>query len=303
MIMAAVLVICSFSSYAVAEGDNNEQAIIALIDSLLEYNSMKIRMGIQTAQPDSREMEILGEMEKLGAEMLSESDINQILANHKELRSRVGVPSSSSDIQWISTRINKTVNGTQYEVQHISAIARTTNTNLAFGGAQTLYSGQNYPLDPDKEFVKIYVQKAIGMIPIVQWLPYEFFFTNAATSDYAAATYTGLTSACFSFVKPYGQSDSYQQLMLTSNYLRFSGTIGASGVANGSPCSATKIFDQSTGSEYFASTDAAISAYLINTQKHSFIPSVTMAFAYNGSLPQCSLTLQVPMFIGMGQVY
>lgn len=298
----------SFTSLAASNtnpsNSNRVNQITELFSELMEYNLSKIEAGTQSSIIDANELAIQSELTALGVEPMTQSEVYAVFRSAGEIVPYVIKPENTNDIQYYTFRETQTVDGTTYEVQHISAIARTTNTNLAFSNAShAIYTNQNCTLDLLQDFASIYVQKAIGQVPIVGWLPYEFFFAEVTETSSANASYTGLTSAAFSFVKISGQDDYYQSLSLSSNYLRFSGSITATGARNGTPYTEHQDYNFSESGDDFCSTSAAITAYRNLGHYTSFVYNVTMNFAYRNGTPQYTCTLNVPTMMYLGQVF
>ena len=122
-------------------------------------------------------------------------------------------------------------------------------------------------------------------------------------STSANATYTGLTTAAFSFVKINGQDDYYLTLSLSSNSLVFDGAIAVTGARDGVPYTETQDFEFESESDNFCDTLTAIEAYKNHTHATSFISAVPMEFAVLNGEPQCEVNLSVPTMYYMGQVF
>lgn len=283
---------------------NRDEEITNLIGDILEYNLSKVNNNTQTDYVDSYELQLEEELFDLGVEVMTTAEVAEVFNNANVIMPRVDVPSTSTNIRWYTYRSTSTVSGTTYEVQHITATARTTNTGLAFTRTgRILYNDKSYVLQTAQYFASIYIQKTIGTIPIVQWLPYEVFFSNPTYTSSASASYTGLTSASFSFVKVSGTSDSTQELALSSNYLQFDGDITATGVINEQPVTKTKSFTYDGGHNLYCNTSSAITAYRNNTHYMEHLDYVMMSFAYNSGSPAYTCSISVPTFNYMGQVY
>ncbi|MBB2483435.1 hypothetical protein H5P36_25100 [Bacillus sp. APMAM] len=165
----------------------------------------------------------------------------------------VSTPPSTSHIKWHSYNFTWNYNGKDYDVQELYAQGLDGSSNLATGAnGVPLWQNANLLVDGIKTLASIYVQKGIGLIPVVQWSPYELLFSSSTTnvtSNSDIVTYRSLSTVCFAYVKKHGASDTSQSLSFVSNEFSIASTQTLAGYKNGSPY--TKSYDSTN----FASAD------------------------------------------------
>jgi len=299
--------------------NQKDQEIISIISQLLEHNTEKVIAGTQSSNLDSFELEKESQLQDLGVEILNDQEVAALIGN--SLQSiymggqetiNVTVPSTTNDIRWYSTRTNYTVSNVTYEVQHITATARTNNTNLAAHGAKVHASSDSNPdgyvVNIFHKLVEIYAHKiasyVLDKLPVVGWLPYEFIPVGITKVSNASTTYQVLSSTSFSFVKISGQDDYYQVLSETSNYIKFSGSTSVSGVNNGTPVSNAQVINETTYADGFVNTANAVNAYINNSVYRSYIDGYEFNFCgVDDNNYTFTDYIVYPTFNMMGQIY
>lgn len=256
-----------------------KEKILAIMEELSEYRANKLLQaakaednGVKSVNSDSltldsTEMQLEAELQKLGVNPISYEEAMAI--HNRSIKSddvgvQVTVPSSNSNVRWYDFRYYVTKSGTTYEVQELYAQGLSNGTNLAAGqNGVTLYSNKQIAVQFLTQIASIYAQKVIGLIPIVQWAPYELLFSDNTnvTNNSHVITHRSLSTVCFSYVKPYGKSDDYQNLTFVSNMVTIASSHTLAGYKDGSPYSKTT---DKTNTEYasnYASGTAAVDAY------------------------------------------
>lgn len=107
--------------------------------------------------------------------------------------------------------------------------------------------------------------QAIGLIPIVQWTPYELLFssTENVTNNSHVVTYKSLSTVCFSYVKLSNQSDSSQDLSFISNSVSVASSHTLAGFKNGSPYTETTDKPANTiSADTYAPLKGAVESYV-----------------------------------------
>lgn len=303
LVFAFILAFCQMAVTCLA----TSETAIDVIDELMEYNLSKIEAGCQTDEPDSYELYLEQRLADYGFEVLNTEQVSAIASRiARDSGTRVTVPSTTSNVRWYSSRETYTVSGVTYEVQHVTATARTVNTNLAVYGASTIFTNQQATVNTLYKLANIYAEKIIGNIisniPVISWFPYEFFSNGITVAASAACSYTALTSASFSFVKIYGQDDYYQWLSATSNYVKFSGGLTISGTKNNTPVTQMQSFDETLYADGYVNTAIAVNSYIANTVSRTYIDEYDMQCVGTSNGYLYSYGVDMPTFTMMGQI-
>lgn len=288
--LTMLLSMFSFSSFAVdVTGEdtmpllNNDEQILEILNSINEYNAGKIQDGTQTANPDAYELQLEDELESYGAEVLTPVEAYELMGMEpEEYAPYVTTPTTTTNVRWYSWTSSLTQSGTTYSVQHVSASARTANTNLAIQAVgKAIFTGKSYALYSAQRALAYYANYAASSVaPILDYLPVDIFnssdvskFTDAST------TYSGVATVIFSYVKVSGQSDYYQTLSLVSNQIVYSGDVSVTGIKNGSPDTRTVESDFTKQATYYGSTSRAVSNYINGTSGQSLVGKIVISFA------------------------
>lgn len=251
------------------------------------------------AKRESYEENLEKQLFDLGVTELTDNELKTMQA--MDVTPAVTPPKSTSSVKWYSYRVGVYSGGQHYEVQELYAQGLNSKTNLANGrNGVTLYSKQQIRVSSLKQIGSIYAQKAVGTVPVVQWLPYELLFSNnnGVTNNSHVVTYRSLSTVCFSYVKRKGQSDSNQKLSYISNMVSIASTNTLAGYRNGKPY--TKSTDK-TNTSYatnYASSTAAVNAYKNNVKRNSFIRNYKF-YNHNKtkSITQSVLTPSYPVHV------
>lgn len=152
---------------------------------------------------------------------------------------------------------------TRYKLQFLYAQAKSEGTNLAQVYDDYLYKDPTL-IGALEELAGIYIQKAIGLIPIVQWTPYELLFCDrdeTYRSNGQRIMYTALETACFAYVYPESLGEDYVQLTYSSNMFSIAAMEANYGFKDGKPF--TKSWDQeiTEKADNYAKIQPALEAY------------------------------------------
>lgn len=211
------------------------------------------------------EIKIERKLKQLGVIELSNSEIVKIhnsLMVEEELSPFVVTPPSTSRVRWYSHRHNYNYLGQAYEVQQLYAQGLSSSSNLTGGqGGVQLYSNLEIITSNISELASIYTQKAIGLVPLVGWLPYELIGSKKSVSTSHNFTYNYVTTVCFSYVKLSGQSDNSQVLSYVSNFLTVKSTHIFSGIKDGKLWDNTETLDNTSYASSYASLLSAVNSY------------------------------------------
>lgn len=186
------------------------------------------------------------------------------------------VPSTTASVRWYSQNITYLYNGTAYVVQRLYAQGLDSTSNLCGLDAATFYLESSTLWEDivdllDEKVITVYAQKMVGLVPIIKWLPYEWFFEddgiipNQGTIEAAvtfACAYVG--TVCFMYVYPAG-SPSSEKLSYVSNSFIYSGATSSSWIKDGEPkVSASTLEDITINSTNYAHIATGIKQYLNN---------------------------------------
>ncbi len=207
------------------------------------------------------------ELLELGVDKLSQEDLNEL--NEKandDISINATTPPSTDSVDWYSYRMDTYHEGDRYEVQQLFAMSKTSDSNLANGADGVhINTGENLVLSTIEELASVYVQKIIGTIPVVQWTPYELLGPEyeQVTLDTHQVTYRSTQTVIFAYVKPYGTSDSNQELSFVSNRVDLAHSHTFAGIDNQGPYSKpTDEFNLGIPADEYGSINAAVSSYL-----------------------------------------
>jgi hypothetical protein len=291
LMLSTLMLLLSFSSVSAAERRASEQdlqnalvitqkeKILAIMEELSEYRANRLlqaakseEYGVNTynynsSMLDSTEVRLEAELQKLGVNPIS---YEEALAIHNgssvggDVSIQVTVPPSNSNVRWYELNYYITRSGTTYEIQELYAQGLSNGTNLAKGqNGVTLYTIKQIAVKNLTQIASVYAQKVIGLIPIVQWLPYEFLFSDNSqvTNNSHVITHRSLSTVCFTYVKLSGQSDNYQNLSFISNMVTIASSHTLAGYRNGSPYSKTTDKVNTEYASNYASGTAAVNSF------------------------------------------
>ncbi|MCM3175568.1 hypothetical protein [Paenibacillus sp. MER 99-2] len=274
-----------------AQVEANKQQIIETMEKLNEHRANKLleeakgesteamSSSLQILYQDPLELKLEQDLKKLGVTSLSNDEVNQRFSDPNLVLPQVTVPPSTSAIKWYEINYSITRNGITYNLQDLYAQGLNGNSKLAVGAnGSTLYTNKQILVRNVTNIASMYAQKAVGLIPVVQWLPYELLFSSNTnvTNNSHVVTHRSLSTVCFTYVKKSGQSDSYQNLGWISNMFTVASSHTLAGYNNGSPYSETKDKTNTVYADNYASGSRAVD-YLtgVSLQTRSFISSYT----------------------------
>ncbi|MBB6024296.1 hypothetical protein HNR77_005404 [Paenibacillus sp. JGP012] len=304
-ILLSIILTVSFSSISFATEDtsitddqNNaqvnetKQRIMEIMQQLNEHRATKLLQETDAQQTgtvqdslnligslDPMELKLEKELRSLGVNILTNEEVNQRFNDPDSVSPQVSVPPTTSAIKWYEINYSITRNGTTYNLQDLYAQGLNGNSNLAVGAnGSTLYTNKQILVKNLTNIASMYAQKAVGAIPIVQWLPYELLFSSNdnVTNNSYVVTHRSLSTVCFTYVKKSGQSDSYQTLGWISNMFTVASSHTLAGYNNGTPYSKTTDKTNTTYADSYASGSKAVDYFTgVSSQTRSFVSSYT----------------------------
>lgn len=255
---------------------------------LLEQEK-KNRVGVQ--ELESNETSLENDLKVLGVKKLSQKEVKEHFSDPDVITAQTIVPPSTSAINWYAYNYTYYKNNVSYAVMDLYAQGLNGNSNLAVGAnGAVLYSNKEILVKNITNIASMYVQKAIGQIPVVSWLPYEFLFSNNTnvTNNSHVITHRSLSTVCFNYVKLTGQSDDYLDLTFRSNMITVASSHTLAGYNNGSPYSKTTDRTQTTYADNYSSAAYAVNAYI----SYAYNPSRSYIDSYSFYNPDRSKSIK-----------
>lgn len=245
---------------------------------------------VDVLELESNETSLEKDLEALGVKKLSQKEVKAHFSDKDVITAQTVVPPSTSAINWYAYNYTYTRNNVSYAVTDLYAQGLNGNSNLAVGAnGAVLYSNKEIIVQNITNIASMYVQKAIGLIPVVAWLPYEFLFSSNSnvTNNSHVITHRSLSTVCFNFVKLTGQSDDYQQLTFRSNMITVASSHTLAGYNNGSPYSKTTDRTQTSYADNYSSATYAVNAFI----DYSYNPSRSYIDSYKFYNPDRSKSI------------
>lgn len=267
----------NFTSEAIENNQSvlaQKQKINKVMKELSAYRTKKLLkssslINLQSsAYVDITEISLENQLKSLGVTVPTEETLKSLgvsADNSGIITPNVAVPGSNSKVKWYDYNYSWFgSDGTKYSLQQLYAQGLGVGTNLAVAeDSRSLYTNQQVIVSNLTNIGSMYVQKAIGLIPLVSWLPYELLFTNTqgAVNNSHKITYRSLNTVCFAYVKPYGASDNAQVLSFISNYIDIASTHILAGFQDGVSYSKSNDFYNYAYATSYTSEDEAIAGY------------------------------------------
>lgn len=288
-----------------------------LVGELSSLTAQKILKEVQ--QENSRNLSDISELDDKienieseikmldNVEVLTDDEATEFIINsgndESDKKSRITKPGNSNTVKWLLSTYSYTRSGTKYEVQELLAVGNNPGGMLVTGkDNEMFFSNKQLLANGAKELVSMYVQKAIGLIPVVAWTPYELLFSSSSQNVFNTnyITHRAVSTLSFIYVKKSGQSDAYQTLRLYSNRIDVAFNTHGAAVVNSKPFTYNKNGNFAQSSTSYGSISAAVDAYLSSRTIYDYIPSYKM----NSYDKTWSKTAYVPNpLAGPGQVY
>lgn len=183
---------CTSDSPYADYNEETEREIDILIQNLvkLRFESVHAKNSTSSVGSASEEANIFDALRDLGVKIVGEDNLSTMETDS------VGqaVASSSSFFEGFNTKYNDFfVTGplrrrhgrSGYHVVTVRVVPKNASSVLGNASITTvsLYSSKKPLVSFVKNACSIYAQKAIGQIPVVRWLPYEYLFADWSDSD------------------------------------------------------------------------------------------------------------------------
>ena len=224
-----------------------------------------------------------------GGEILSDAEVTSIVNTENTVRAIV--PGSTSSVRWYSTQLDYIRNGITYRVEKIYGQALTSASSLGgIGNDVVLFDRDGVKIQGKPNFMSIYVQKTVGLIPVVKYLPYELLFDNAETysgviSMQCVTTYAYTGTACFCFVYPLMEGIDTERLSYVSTSFNVAGSIVNTGIADAVPFSKSVDFPNvKLEAIDYASANKAIDCYATSVGTMTSYVHAYKFYDYDGTM-------------------
>lgn len=284
----------------------HDKQINELFDELSETVALSLltENTVESQNYETKINQIDNELASLGVESLSDEELEDFFIQKGIPTTRVSQPSDTNTVKWyLYTVKNQSYGSTKYDIQRLFATGNNPGGMLVTGkDNEKFYSGLELLANGAKTAISIYVQKAIGSIPVIGLTPYELLFTNSPSAAFNSSyvTHRCVSNIEFTYVKKSSQSDDEYALSKFSNRLSIAIHTHGAAVVNGVPKTYSQERTTTTYSDHYGSIINAIQAYINNTRYYDYIPSYKITSYDN----RYSKTVSVPNpLAGPGQIY
>lgn len=253
---------------------------------------------------ESKISQIEEQLAELGVKKLSEAEVDILLENNENVSARVSQPESTDTVTWfLQSYEDYEYNSEIYDVQRLIAVGKNPGGLLVTGEDNAkIYSGQELLANAVTTAVSIYVQKAIGLIPIYGWTPYELLFSNSPSNVFNSnyVTHRCVSTIVFTYVKKASQTEDAYSLSFFSNSITFAIHAHGASVVDSVPSTYSVEKTETVSSDNYSLIPSAIQAYNGNRGRYDYITSYVIE-SYDGKY---SKTISVPNpQVGPGQIY
>lgn len=259
-----------------------KEEIIKIMDQLNKY---KLKKLIQLRKEGKNDIQVKDEYELSLEQSLMNLGMREVtpnlMSNQIQSNYTIAKDSSIDSIYWREYSYTFYYSGTPYLIRELYASPNSLDSSLYNHGNDFLYQNRNYLADKLIEIASIYAQKAIGLIKVVGWLPYELLLTDPTDKVVTAhqIDYDSYNTVCFSSVKPYNLGDEYMRQTFVSNRLNVSSLHTLRYFYNGElTITDGKREEEIISAEDYASSYRAVWAYVnlpADQQGHSYVSSYT----------------------------
>ena len=273
-----------------ADVANREEQISALFDEMTENlalsllneaiadeSSVSSQAAVQEDLADIDE-----QLAELGVRQVEGDELAEILNResvHSPVAPQASKPADTNTTKWyVYNYISNSYGGKKYDVQRLVAVGNNP------GG--TLVTGEdNYKFFSNKpilgkliaNLLVIYAQKAIGLLKVIQWLPYELLGPAESTSNAFSScyvTYRCVSTIAFSYVKESSKSDDYYELSFYANKFSIAVNIHGASVVNSTPKTYSDNKTATVVAENYNAILPAIASYLNEGGCYGYMYSV-----------------------------
>lgn len=179
------------------------------INDLFEQMATNHTNNMLNATSNTQQSRIEKELSKQGVQKMTASQINNFIkGNNFHPNSNISFWYKDSTYKY---------KGKKYFIRKLYAKSCGDNNRLDDGAdGCALYTNMSYLMKNTKYLASIYTQKALGLIPVIQWTPYELLFADVSnvTNESHKVTYRSTQTYCWVYVEPYNAKKKGQNLQL-----------------------------------------------------------------------------------------
>lgn len=300
--LSVILSSLSTENIAIAAQSSTEEQINELFSELTKTISQSLTDD--SPEHDAEITSIEEQLSSLGVRALSEAELNSFLSQSGTTSSRISQPPNTNTVKWyLHENTNYLYNSEYYDIQRLVAVGYNPGGTLVTGkDNEPFYTNAQKLANGATTAISIYVQKLIGLIPVVQWTPYELLFSNTPSNVFSTSyvTHRCVSSIIFTYVKKSSQSDDQYALSMFSNSLVIDIHAHGISVVNSQTYKYSKQDSINVMADNYGSIPAAIQAYHGTLGKYDYISKYTI-YSYN---QEYSKDVYVPNpLVGPSQIY
>lgn len=177
----------------------------------------------------------------------------------------VSVPPSTNNTRWYSNSYYVYRSEGKYEIQDVYAQAMTTSSVIGKSITGIVQTETEKLINELKALASVYVQKSIGLVKIINLMPYEMSFGGTKTVQDYKTLYRGtlLNKMCFSYVK--FETHSSQRVSLVTNQIHYRIDLNTHWVENGQIKGGAVTKEGYSASTNYLSSTLSVNNYLGTT--------------------------------------
>ncbi|HEY2492260.1 MAG TPA: hypothetical protein VGI33_05055 [Paenibacillus sp.] len=266
-----------------------KEQVNRILEKLQEYRLETMNEGNEARAKtlDNTGTDLEAQLNSLGVNEISPKEALEMQGNSGTITPFVTVPPTTSTIKWYElSYVYVGSNGKKYDIQELYAQGLREGTSLSKAAdGEVLYTGKQYSIKSFTNIASIYLNKLLGDIIssniIAKFAPTELLipnFTSKTLGNSLTTTYRSLTTACFSYIKPSGSTNS-QSLSFISNMFSLSSSVTSAGYdgLGGSYVKTTPEFKTSVQATGYASSSKAYDSFVSSSaDTRSFLTGFTI---------------------------
>lgn len=248
--------------------DETERQIDLLIQDLvkLRFGSPDAQNRTASATPADSEAEIFDSLRELGVKIVGEDTLSE---EEAEIMGRSadsffeGFDTTNDDF-FVTGPVRRRHGRSGYHVVTVRVVPKNANSVLGNAGTTTvaMYANKTPLSSFANNTVSIYAQKAIGLIPVVQWLPYEYLFmdwsdadVNNTQADYVINVNSATTAKYVYIADTDVEEEASYRLSLLDHSVYYHETHRTAWIKNGVAGSNSENKDYTIEGDYYAAPD------------------------------------------------
>lgn len=184
-----------------------QHMVISIMDELISYKAemYRNRGSSWVSTEDSYVSELESRLINLGGKKLTQSEIKTFIESHVEHQLNLSLDNILSSVDWWEYQWEDVYhNGKYYTFRQLYAGSSGAGSPLYQTGEVTIWEDRTVTImDHAGYWVSLYAIKGIGMIPYLQWFPYELITDPINSSTVAGGQYVEVdahSTMCFSYV-------------------------------------------------------------------------------------------------------